>query len=367
LICTLTVHNGSPRDTQAVFKALVGGSGDVCPAGVATDLTTLERPVSFFGLGRYARRRLGGAVTRWTDVLPWTSPGGVCEPRRVLGSRPRHLGVSLSLAASLALQGCGADVGLAPDDAAGPDVTAPDVTAPDVTAPDVARDASVDVVRRDASPDARGDASMEPATDVGRDAPAPAPTAANVLALTRACTPLAGAPRYARDTGGVANIPLCTLRGAVFWHADMDIDCDGGRTRVCRADPSYLPDTSAVTSTGAAIDAETVPFIVVPLAGNGLDYGRAGFQLGSVALVIYGGRMAYAVFADEGPHGIIGEGSYALARALGIDPDPSTGGADDGVTFVLFTGGASVVMRNEDPAEAVRLGTARATELLRTN
>ena len=292
------------------------------------------------------------------------------------GPRSRRVGAYLVLAAAITLAGCGVDAEVALDDAGSADASAPDA-APDVAS---ARDASRDtpgVTVRDAAPDVATVRDAAPdvvtvrdaAPDVAADVPAPPPipTAANLLALTQSCVPLAGAPRYATDSGEVANIPICTLRGAVFWHSDLDVDCDGGRTRVCRADPSYLPDTSATTSTGAALDAETVPFIVVPLARNGLDYRRAGFQLGSVAVVLYRGRMAYAVFGDEGPSGIIGEGSYSLASALGINPDPSIGGVDTGVTFVLFTGGASVVMRNEDHAEAVRLGTERATQLLLSN
>lgn len=147
----------------------------------------------------------------------------------------------------------------------------------------------------------------------------------------------------------------------------VDAAADGGRTRACRADPSCLPDTSATTPTGAARDAETVPFIVVPLPRNGVDDRRAGLQQGSVTMVLYRGRMADAVFGDEGPGGIIGEGSHALASALGINPDPSIGGVDASVTFVLFIGGASVVMRNEDHAEAVRIGTERATQPLLSN
>ena len=43
-----------------------------------------------------------------------------------------------------------------------------------------------------------------------------------------------------------------------------------------------------------------------------------------------------AVFADEGPSNIIGEASFATAKALGINPDPSNGGVDSGVTYIVF-------------------------------
>jgi len=31
--------------------------------------------------------------------------------------------------------------------------------------------------------------------------------------------------------------------------------------------------------------------------------------------------VQYGIFADEGPQGIIGEASYAMATLLGVDPD----------------------------------------------
>jgi hypothetical protein len=39
-----------------------------------------------------------------------------------------------------------------------------------------------------------------------------------------------------------------------------------------------------------------------------------------------------AVFASA----IIGEASYKTAADLGIDPDPSSGGTDSGVTYIFF-------------------------------
>jgi hypothetical protein len=50
-----------------------------------------------------------------------------------------------------------------------------------------------------------------------------------------------------------------------------------------------------------------------------------------VAAIIYNNKVVYAVFADERPNNIIGEASYATARALGIDSNPETGGVDSGV------------------------------------
>jgi hypothetical protein len=48
----------------------------------------------------------------------------------------------------------------------------------------------------------------------------------------------------------------------------------------------------------------------------------------------------------------------------GIDPDPSTGGADDDVSYVVFTGSDAVVDPIENHDAAVTLGMAKSAELL---
>jgi hypothetical protein len=68
------------------------------------------------------------------------------------------------------------------------------------------------------------------------------------------------------------------------------------------------------------------------------------------------------VFGDTGPSQIIGEGSYALAKSLGIDPDPLRGGTDAGVTYIVFPG--SRVAPVEDHAAAVTRGQEAARQLL---
>lgn len=49
-------------------------------------------------------------------------------------------------------------------------------------------------------------------------------------------------------------------------------------------------------------------------------YKQMGIELGDVAAVIWKGRVVYAIFADEGPENLIGEGSVALSERLGFDP-----------------------------------------------
>jgi hypothetical protein len=193
---------------------------------------------------------------------------------------------------------------------------------------------------------------------------AAAPTAADLLAKLATCTKVGG--DYATDSGGPATISICGRTGAVSWKADLDVDCDGKQSAQCNltADPAYQNQTSATDSHGDPLDAAALPYVVVPLPSSRFDYAAAGLELGSVIAVIYQDRLEYGVFGDEGPAGIIGEASYAMASALGIDPDPSTGGTDSGVAYVAFTGPAAVVAPIEDHAAATQLGITRVRALL---
>jgi hypothetical protein len=192
----------------------------------------------------------------------------------------------------------------------------------------------------------------------------PPPTAADLLAKLSTCNKVGG--DYATDSGGAQTIPICGLSNAVFWKADMDIDCDGKQSPQCNSstDPSWQNQTSATDSHGNPLDAANLPYVVVPLPSTRFDYATAGLDFGSVIAVIYNNKLEYAVFGDEGPSSIIGEASYATAAALGIDPNPATGGVDSGVAYIAFTGAAAVVPVIEDHAMAVQLGIARARALL---
>jgi Fungal chitosanase of glycosyl hydrolase group 75 len=82
------------------------------------------------------------------------------------------------------------------------------------------------------------------------------------------------------------------------------------------------------------VNAEAINFIVLP--------GRLGLgsKLGDFAVVLHPatGASAYAVYADVGPANKIGEGSIALANALGIPSSPKTGGTGHGIAYVVFPG-----------------------------
>jgi hypothetical protein len=183
-------------------------------------------------------------------------------------------------------------------------------------------------------------------------------------AVSNQCRPIAGVTPYATDDGEAPTVTPCSLLGAVAWQSDLDVDCDGGKLASCKADPAYQPETSTTTSTGEPLDANTIPFVVVPLPGHGFDYTAQGIQLGAAAYVVFGDKLVAGVFGDEGPPDIIGEASFAMAGLLGIDNDPVTGGADAGATFIIFTGADAVVDPIEDHDAATATAKALAGRML---
>lgn len=194
----------------------------------------------------------------------------------------------------------------------------------------------------------------------------PGPTASEVMAKLASCRKLSRSP-YAKDQGGSANLDVCDLPNAVFFTADMDIDCDGKSTSVCNrsTDPSYQSSTAAVDSHGRPLDASTLPYIVVPGASSRWSYRQSGIRMGSVAAVIYHGKIEYGVVGDVGPTAILGEASYAMAKRLGINPNPSTGGVSSGVTYVVFKGAGPARIEDRDATQS--LGVERARKLIAEN
>ncbi|MEV0321077.1 glycoside hydrolase family 75 protein [Streptomyces sp. NPDC050658] len=189
-------------------------------------------------------------------------------------------------------------------------------------------------------------------------------TAAALLARTGSCRQISRS-KYRSDDGTPANIPVCGKRGAVFWKADMDIDCDGRPGKACnrRTDPLFFHATAFQQSDGRQLNAERLPYIVVPGASRRWNHVAHGIGGGSVAAVIHRGKVLYAVVGDTGPTDLIGEASYAAAKELGIRPDPKGGGTDGGVTYLVFKGrGASPI---ENHRAAVGRGEALARQFLR--
>ncbi|MFJ9538447.1 glycoside hydrolase family 75 protein [Streptomyces sp. NPDC101225] len=191
-------------------------------------------------------------------------------------------------------------------------------------------------------------------------------SAADLLAKVTSCSQISHG-KYRTDDETSATIPVCGKNGAVFWKADMDIDCDGRRTSKCNedTDPWYQDDTAFHQSDGSPLRADSLPYVVVPSSSGIWNYSGAGIKGGGVVAVIYHNKVEYAVVGDTGPTKIIGEASYATAQALGIDPDPENGGTDSGVTYILFKN--SRVSPIESHSAAVTLGDKLARQFLRNN
>ncbi|MBM9510114.1 glycoside hydrolase family 75 protein [Actinacidiphila acididurans] len=191
-------------------------------------------------------------------------------------------------------------------------------------------------------------------------------SAAALLAKVTSCSQISNG-KYKTDDETSATIPVCGKNGAVFWKADMDIDCDGQVTTQCNADtdPWFQDDTAFQQSNGKPLSSAALPYVVVPSASSIWKYSSSGIKGGGIVAVIYNNKVEYAVVGDTGPTQIIGEASYATAQALGIDPDPEFGGADSGVTYILFQNSQASPI--ESHSDAVTKGQTLAQQFINSN
>jgi hypothetical protein len=180
-------------------------------------------------------------------------------------------------------------------------------------------------------------------------------SAADLLARTAHCSRIS---RGDLRTDGYAapTVAVCGTSRAVFWRSDLDVDCDGQTTEHCNAatDTYYQDATAVPQSDGRPLNAERLPYVVVPAPDGRWDYRESGIRGGSVAAVVHGKHVQYAVVGDTGPSGTIGEASYATARGLGVPANPQTGGAASGVTYIVFKDSSGGPV--EDHGAAVHTG-----------
>jgi hypothetical protein len=197
-------------------------------------------------------------------------------------------------------------------------------------------------------------------------AQAAGPSAAQLLAKLSSCQQISSG-KYRSDSETAANIPVCGKNGAVWYKADLDVDCDGQRTAKCSesTDPWFQPDTAFHDSKGKPLVADKLPYVVVPSASGTWDYRKFGIQGGGVVAVIANNRVEYAIVGDTGPTAIIGEASYATAVNLGIDPNPESGGSDGPVHYIYFKN--SKVSPIEDHGKATSTGASLAQKFLNEN
>lgn len=188
------------------------------------------------------------------------------------------------------------------------------------------------------------------------------PDAADLLELTSGCEPVEGAQTLKADPEAAPSVKICQLEGAVWWRADLDVDCDGSTADVCLGAEGYDAGTAAVGPDGESISATEVAYVTVPPPST-FDYEAAGIALGNAVAVLHRDQVVYAPVGNEGDEDLVGEGSYALAEALGVNPDE---GAPKNVTYIVFTGDATVTPI-DSPDAAQEVGEERARDLVRDN
>lgn len=118
--------------------------------------------------------------------------------------------------------------------------------------------------------------------------------------------------------------------------------------------PGYYVSTTALVdhsqpegSPRRYVDSNRIPYLSIPPELHAI-----GVRMGDVARVDYRGQWSPAVVADVGPRGKIGEGSIALARALGLNSSAVYGGAGSGVAVTLWIGSGKGWPRTMDDVTA---------------
>ncbi|MEV0848516.1 glycoside hydrolase family 75 protein [Streptomyces sp. NPDC049954] len=170
--------------------------------------------------------------------------------------------------------------------------------------------------------------------------------------------------RYRTDAEGPEEIPVCAAGKAVYWKADLDIDCDGRPGPHCNAetDPTFQDTTAYTGRDGRPLSAERLPYVVVPEPSERWRPADSGVVGGTLAVLVHDGRVRYAVVGDSGPADVIGEASWKATRDLGVPADPRGGGTDTGVAYLLFPD--TEVTPLDDPAAAVAAGERRVRKFL---
>jgi len=147
----------------------------------------------------------------------------------------------------------------------------------------------------------------------------------------------------AYDPGGHGDDALGNAGRPGHWFGVL-VDAKGDPVVQGDGDPypgRYIPTTSLfdrsrkLTDPRAYVDSRVVPYASIPR-----ELLHDSIETGDVGVACYGDKRCAFIVADIGPHGKYGEGSIALARALGINPDPRRGGTSSGVTWVFFPGSA---------------------------
>jgi hypothetical protein len=119
--------------------------------------------------------------------------------------------------------------------------------------------------------------------------------------------------------------------------------------RYSRIDPEYW------------VDARKVPYVAIPYS----VLRATGIVKGDLAYVINGKtkKSSVAIVADMGTENTLGEGSIALARAVGVKScDPRVGGQEAGIAYVVFPRSAAQIRWPREMEEMQSAAAARFQE-----
>lgn len=164
----------------------------------------------------------------------------------------------------------------------------------------------------------------------------------------------------------------------------LALDTDGADDGLRSCDKDSDRDTSITARNGSPVDSNVTPYIVLPGCHSVKDpeggsmrkcltrysFEKLGLQLGDLAAVVTGNRIAFAIAADVGPEKKFGEGSIELHRELGhetvgrVSAHPGCAANErlDHVTYiVVFPHSNSRWLPNDDIA---RIGAEHWQKLL---
>jgi hypothetical protein len=133
---------------------------------------------------------------------------------------------------------------------------------------------------------------------------------------------------YIPDPTGAVNVLIEQgPHEKVTYLSKFAVDGDGSGSS--HGDPDYQPDTSLHVS-GKPLNSDIDLYGVIPPQ---VVFQTSGIMLGCLGKCTNknNGKTAVMVCGDVGPHDKVGEGSIALAKALGISSSPVSGGVEDHV------------------------------------
>lgn len=143
---------------------------------------------------------------------------------------------------------------------------------------------------------------------------------------------------------------IATIEGCHVFREDSPVEkvsyvakaaIDGDGSGSSHGDPDFQGDTS-LHHNGQPLNSDIDRYIVVPPA---IINGTNGIVLGCRGIVTHTltGMETAVVVGDIGPHLKLGEVSIATARALWIDPSPTSGGEDRHViSYEIYPGQAAL-------------------------